>query len=1347
MGSHNRSRALVLLALFCSGVAGLMHEVVWAKLLANLTGSTAKSHAVVLSVFMGGLAIGAVLFGRRSDKRERPLMVYVALEVAIGIYCLVLPWITEGAGFVYEQVAGAVFEQQALKVPLRLVLALSVVALPAIMMGGTLPVLARYLIAEVAQTRKQVSSLYALNNIGAVLGSGAAGFYLLPEFGIYGSLISASTLNFIAAGLVWFANSRAQHVGTVASASENSAHAGLPTYSAGQYKATLWALALSGFAAMGYEIVFLRVIALGFGSSTYSFTVMLMCFITGIGVGSAIISLVNVRRPMWWLALSQLGVIVSMVAVTPLIERLPFLVSAMRTRTLEFSSDPSISEPLRSSFEQYVSGQAGLCFVMLIIPTLLIGMGFPLVSQIQARSLSNIGGTIGSTYAWNTIGNVLGVVITSLVLLPWLGMEHSLHFNLGLNVLAAFLLVSAARETRVAPRTLAFGGGLAALIVYAMTFAGWSHTLTHSEGHLRLREGPFDGVIRSTTEGVVAAVLVREGDHVEGGAPLMSITPTPGAISPAPLSPDGRVMISAPTRGVVTALLAREQSPVSTSTKLIELQVDNDRLVRAHHPAASFEAWKRKHVLAARDWPTMFLDEDPDTNVLAVQRARSSALYVNSKGDASTGLLDMITFLLTGHIPMFLLPDAKDVMVIGHGSGVTTGGMLLHGIERLDMVEISKGVLEADKVFEWANHHCLSDPRTHIYVDDARTFLRTVPRKYDLIVSQPSNPWIAGIGSLFTVDFFEDCKARLKPGGAMIVWFHHYEQSDETIQLIIRTVHESFPHVESFLTYNSDVITLASIEPLEPDFARMEERFDVPAIRSDLGRVGVYNLATVLAYHAVSPSRFPEFIGEGPLNTDDHQRLEYKGARNMYAGRDAHLLANLGEIPLEQRPALGAEVQQLVAKVAADELKLDELRTKLAGIVAKAGAGTPEEVQAAATAPATQALREELAALERSRPARINAPYFEALPDGSTSWMYDRYVAWRAEQGAPITRSEVEIAKSATNNILTSRHRLALMIADRLANFPADGPAEPPQGAGPARGGLVPLAELQYSESFNRGVYAVYIGKTDEALAYLRHAVARAIENRDKEPFGSDSVLRLGQLLLTLPNAKTAELQARMAEIQAKASAGQMEEAQALFAATQALRDEVKELEQPQIEEVIKLLSDTIELRSQTVRIDTNVDVQLAALLLRVNRMDEATAIYTRLIETESNPVAHTRLGEMAGSIGQDYDLAQHHFERALEREPKMWEAAANLARILMIRATSGVSYAEGKQMLEYALEVVEYAQLVSPGPEARDLGDVRQQLQAMLAGAVQQPAPPPMSPPIAPVDGAPAEVRLPTSG
>jgi alpha-tubulin suppressor-like RCC1 family protein/predicted membrane-bound spermidine synthase/tetratricopeptide (TPR) repeat protein len=1389
----------VLLALFLSGLAGLMHEVVWAKLLANLTGSTAKAHAVVLSVFMGGLAIGAVLFGRRSDRRARPLLVYVVLEVAIGIYCLLLPWLTKGAGAVYEAAAAATFEQAGLKLVLRLILSLAVVMLPAILMGGTLPVLARYLVQEVAQTRKAVASLYALNNIGAVLGSGAAGFWLLPEFGIYGALAAASAMNFLAAAIVWVANARTTY------ASEPRAQASVPelfSYTPSQFRLTLWALALSGFAAMGYEIVFLRIIALGFGSSTYSFTVMLMCFITGIGIGSWIVSVARIERPLWWLAASQLAVIVALIATTPLIERLPYFISSFRTTLIDWPADPGAIEPRgerNGGFPVFLAAQAAYCFAMLLLPTICIGFGFPLVSQIQARSVATIGGTVGNTYAWNTVGNVLGVVITSLALMPGLGMEGALHANLALNAIAALLLLSAAAEASLVARGAAFGATAAALALYGLAWTGWTQTIKRSEGHLRLREGPpvahryvalsagrfhslglgedgsliafgsnaqqqlrpppdpaarfvevaagdefsvarrpdgslqawgsnrqWQGQVPAGTDFVEVAAgaahavarradgslvawgandaaqldvpdsdgatfveiaaggahslarradgtVVGWGDDSRGqlavpalpegttyveidcgrafsvalrsdgavvawGDDSAGVTRVPelppattyleiaagdlhalarrsdGAVIAwgddhagqcrVPLLPPG-VAWAAVSAGGAHSLGLRSDGVVFAWGRNDEGQCDApkmpppaDELLLARHPATSFGWWKRQYVrdpgLMADGWDEFYLGEDADTNVMGVRRERLAAIYINSKGDASTGPLDMITFLLSGHIPMFFLPDPRDIMVIGHGSGVTTGAISQYpSVERIDVVEISKAVMQADRLFENFNHHVLKDPRTHVYLDDARTFLRTVPRKYDMIVSQPSNPWIAGIGSLFTVDFFEDCRDRLKPGGIMLVWFHHYEQSDETIQLIVRTINEVFPHVEAFLSFQSDVIALATMEPIEADFARMESRFDLPAVRQDLARVGVYNLATMLAYHGMDGPHFRALSGAGPLNTDDHQILEYEGARNMFAGRIARLL-------------------------------------------------------------------------ER-------ASGFSERPDGRTDSLLDRYIAWREAQGEPVHKLEMEIARSSVDNIYQGNddHRIPATIRLRAEATPDDGATAAPSS--PARGLRVPVGEMGFSEAFNWSQYVIALEGKEAAIPYVQRAL-------ELEPANAGAAMRLAELYKDTNRSALAK---------------------------------------QELERVIAAGSRR-----------TDPQLALARTYLQQGREADARAMLQELVEYEDNGVALMLLGELHGRSAMERErvgdregretalrTAEDYFLRAILRDPKLhlWPASVNYTQILRMRALEKpVDSPERRELLERARSELDYALFHNPG--VKDLLDRRAEVEVLLA-------------------------------
>lgn len=797
MSQSSNARSVLFTAVFASGAAALIHEVAWARLIANWIGSTAAAQAIVLAVFMFGLAAGAVLFGRRSDRGRSPATIYAGLELVIGLYCVALPTFGSWAGGLYERSVAAHFESEGWRFGLRLCLSAVLVAVPAVCMGGTLPVLVRSLSMRGADTRTSIAGIYALNNLGAVAGTLAAGFLLLPALGIQSSLVVGALLNAAAAVLAKLAGPEGAsepHGGDDPSARE----AGSSLGSLGSY-ATLLALALSGFAAMSYEVVFVRVIALGFGSSAYSFTLMLVGFITGLGVGSLIVSKLQVRRPLWWLAASQLGAAAALALVVPLVERLPYWAGSLRAA---FSGSPS-------GFGAYLVGQGAIVLALLIVPTALIGIGFPLVAYVQSAASSRVGSKVGATYAWNTVGNVLGTLVTTLVLIPSIGIGGALHVSLALQVVAGLLLLAFALGARPVERGTVVGATAVVLLFYAAFGRHWHTTLNHAADHLRLREGP---------------------------------------------------------------------PPVANDAQ------------RALHPLASFANWKKRYVIDFAKWPKAVLVEDADSTTIAIGNDREAYLYVNGKGDASAGAMDMLTMEMLAHAPLFLLPQAKSVCLVGYGSGVSCGSALQHPIESLDLVEISQGVLDADVVFRKLNRGALADPRLRVYREDARTFLRTTPRKYDLILSQPSNPWIAGIGSLFTVEYYRDAAARLEPGGALCVWFHQYEQSDEAVELVLRSLHEVFPHVQIFFSYNSEVIAIASREALEPDFGAMEARFERPELRRDLARVAFFNLSAFLAYHAFADSRSAQIFGPGPLNTDDHQRLEYWGARNLFFGTEAELL-------------------------------------------------------------------------------------------------------------------------------------------------------------------------------------------------------------------------------------------------------------------------------------------------------------------------------------------------------------------------------------------------------------------------------------------------------------------------
>jgi spermidine synthase len=795
-----------------------MHQVIWAKLLVGIIGATAYAQATVLAVFMGGLAIGAVTIGRRIDRQGRPLRTYVILEFAIAAYCLVLPLLVMAAGTGYVALATQVFESGALKLLLRLVLAALVVLVPAILMGGTLPALARHAIGGLEDTQRQVGRLYSLNSFGAVLGAGVAGFLTLPALGVYGSLVVACAMN-VVAGLVLWRPAKLETYAIERSSAEAAPFG--PTdadaYSQTQYVIALLALALSGFAAMAYEVLVTRIIALSFGASTYSFSVMLMSFITGIAIGGAIAARRRVRNPLWFFGASQIAVVVALLLATPLIERLPYLIALLR---IALHDSPT-------GFFWFQFGKAALCLAVLLVPTTCLGLGFPLVAQIQVRRADRLAGSIGSTYAWNTVGNVFGSIGTSLLLLPMLGLRGAFHLSLAFNLVAglALLVVSPGVPAvlRFAPAAIALAAGGA----YLTAGTDWVDPINMAPNHLSLRTGPEN--------------------------------------------PD-------------------QQS---------------------RHPATSYRAWYDQYVLTNRPDTILYLDEDSHTTVVVAGNSTVRVLYVNGKPDASTNKEDLETQLLIAHAPLILAPSARSALIIGHGSGITLGSALRHPLERVDVAEISSSVLGADGLFAKDNYNALDDPRVRVYREDGQTFLRTTPRRYDVIISEPSNPWMAGVSALFTVEFFEAARDRLEPGGVFCMWFHTYHQNDEGVQLVLRTLDAAFPHAVVFADNDEgNLIILASEQRLQPDYARMERRFERAEVRSDLARLGMVNFTDFLTHHRFSEDAFRGLLGSGPRNTESRQRLEYAAPRSYFLGENSFFVERRDPLLLNKPPPTGLMIDE-----------------------------------------------------------------------------------------------------------------------------------------------------------------------------------------------------------------------------------------------------------------------------------------------------------------------------------------------------------------------------------------------------------------------------------------------------
>lgn len=299
------------------------------------------------------------------------------------------------------------------------------------------------------------------------------------------------------------------------------------------------------------------------------------------------------------------------------------------------------------------------------------------------------------------------------------------------------------------------------------------------------------------------------------------------------------------------------------------------------------------YVKQSREWLTPeFVKDDTFATVFVGHVAANPSsrfLMVNGKPDASTSFGDQSTQTLVGHLGLLLAPrDAKTLMMVGAGAGVSLGASLTHDLARADLVEISPGVLEAARLFADVNHGALDDPRVRIHLDDARTFLTLSDQRYDVIISEPSNPWVSGISSLFTAEFFAVVDRHLAADGVLVQWLQAYEINDELVRLVLRTVRSRFPHTTLWQGGGGDLILVASRQPLQVDFEQLARRLARPAVREDLARVDVQGVDGVLALQVMAGDELAAWAGEGPLNTDDFNQLEYRAPVAFFAGQSAH---------------------------------------------------------------------------------------------------------------------------------------------------------------------------------------------------------------------------------------------------------------------------------------------------------------------------------------------------------------------------------------------------------------------------------------------------------------------------
>lgn len=769
----------ILLLFFLSGATSLVYEVVWMRRLSLVFGHSIFSVSTVLTTFMTGLALGSYLGGRWSDTQRKLgrnpaefLRDYGRLEFFIGAWAVLSLLLLNGVEAGYLFFARSGYAGSALTAVLFLC-SFIVLLPPTVAMGATLPIFTQVLISSRGETGTLLSKIYGLNTLGACFGAGISGLVGLPTIGLKATTALTALLNGLIAVIAYsLARSVEETSSSVRAPLDSSSEQKEPLL--GEHQKTgasplvPLVFGLSGFAGMVYQLSWTRALVLSIGSSTYSFSIILTSFLASLGLGSFLYrKLFSNREPsIRDLSLLQLTIALSALIVTGGMGLLP----KFKLATLPY---------LKHSFALVVSTDALTVFLMLLVPTLALGLTFPLVTHLYTSRLEELGRRLGEAYAANTVGAILGSFLGGFLLIPAVGLERSIALAAVLNLLGGFLLL---------------GSGL-------------SGSLSRKRPELAL----------------AVAVLA--------------------------------VLIFRPSWNL--ALMTAGSS------------------VTYHTPGL------RQHPIFYRDGVSSTITVGLNSGILPY-------LAVNGKTDASIGGPDQGPQLLLGLLPTALHAAPKSTAVIGFGSGQTNAAILAFStVEKLTCAELEPAVLEAKKYFAPFSEGALDDPRMQLIEDDGRSFILGSPEKFDLIISQPSNPWLAGIGNLYTREFYQGCLNQLRPGGIMGQWFHTYAASDADVRMTLRTFFSVFPEGAVYQVGSFDILLVGGLTAPELTEARIREvaqsETKAATLLTTIFPRPEMALGCFLATRAEVMESLSPYESE-PLNTDDLPLLEYRAPISLYDG-------------------------------------------------------------------------------------------------------------------------------------------------------------------------------------------------------------------------------------------------------------------------------------------------------------------------------------------------------------------------------------------------------------------------------------------------------------------------------
>ena len=777
-----------LLAIFVlSGFAGLIYQSIWTHYLGLFLGHAAYAQALVLAIFMGGMAIGAAWIAHAGQRWRNLIRGYAIIEAVIGVLGLLFHTLFTGvAAFSYDILIPALGSPWAVNLA-RWLVAATLILPQTILLGMTFPLMSGGLIRRFAGgDGHTLGGLYFTNSIGAAVGALTAVFVLLPNMGLPGAMKVAGILNFVVAGLAWWLAREPEPQAppkTVSCDVKSEKLSENPLL-----RVVLFSTALSGAASFAYEIIWIRMLSMAVGSTMHAFELMLASFIAGIAFGGlwvrkrADTTDSPLRLAGWMQVYMGVAALASLAVYANTFAWVGWLMQAL-TKT-------------DAGYSIFNLGTATIAIAIMLPAAFFAGTTLPLFTVALLR-----GGqgerSIGRVYAWNTLGSIVGVFAAIHLLIPHLGLKLSLCIAALVDMAIGLVLLRMHAASDKDMRRFGFAAALVGMALVAAVRVPFD-PMTVASGVFR--HG------RATLEKGDEVVYYRDGKTTSVAS------------------------VASSTKGTVQ---------IATNGK-------TDAAIQMH-------------------------DDRPAT-------------------------LDEPTMVLASALPLAMHAAPEKVGVIGFGSGLTTHALLGdQRVRSVDTIEIEKAMVDGARAFGPRVVRAYEDPRSHIIIDDAKSYFSGQRGKYDIIISEPSNPWISGVGALFSKEFYEFVPRHLNTGGLFVQWVQLYEINDALVSSILKGLTPTFSDYAAWLTNTSDLLIVATPVGQLPSL-NIGPLLAQDPVRVDLARLGISN-AEHLKFRQIADAKILRAIAranaEQAVNSDFHPVLGLEAPKTRFKNETAKTLLAL----------------------------------------------------------------------------------------------------------------------------------------------------------------------------------------------------------------------------------------------------------------------------------------------------------------------------------------------------------------------------------------------------------------------------------------------------------------------